>query len=122
MKTIIFYTTDANDAVTSAQDLSDSIVLREDAKHKLYFRILFGGAYVISMGCVDVDGKKQFIGNHEIIFIPARRQQDIERLKESKDVVWYKNCMIMAGSGEKATALRDLLIDWLLEKTEKLPE
>ena len=115
MKSIIFYITDKSDGVKAVQDLCDSIKAREDAGHKLYFKFLMAGAYVITMGTEDADGNKFFVGEHEIIFIPVHRQGDIERLKETKEVVWYKNCMIMAGDNEKARALRDLLIDWLLE-------
>lgn len=120
MKTIIFYIVDRENGISAVRGLCDDIQAREDAKHKLYFKFLMNGTYMISMGCKDTDGIKHFVGNHEIIFIPANRQQDIERLKETKNVVWYKNCMIMAGEGEHPTRLRSILIDWLLEKMEDI--
>ena len=118
MKTIIFYIDDATDGIKAVQYLTDDIKAREDANHKLYFSFLMNGAWMVSMGCEDTDGKKHFIGEHEIVFMPTNRQRDIERLKDVKTVVWFKNCMIIAGEGAKPTELRQLLIDWLLEKKE----
>lgn len=118
MKSIIFYVTNSEDSAKAVKYLTDAIKAREDAAHKLYFKFLMGGAYMLAMGCEDNKGEKYFVGNHEIIFIPSIRQRDIDRLKELKEVVWYKNCMIISGDNGKAVALRDLLIDWLLEKKE----
>lgn len=118
MKTVIFYSTDIHDSVTAVKYLVDDIKAEEEANHKLFFKFLFENAYYISMGCVDDEGKRHFIGEHEVIFMPSERELDIERLKQTKDVVMYRNCMAI--SGDKAKEFRKTLIDWLLEKKEDL--
>ena len=118
MKTIMLTSQNKEDSIKSVNYLVEDIKAREDANHKLYFRFLMAGAYMVSMGCEDTDGVKHFVGEHEIIFMPSNRTQDIERLKELKDIVWLKNCMIIAGDGDKPKKLRNSLIDWLLEKKE----
>ena len=115
MDSIIFYITDREEGTKAVQYLCEDIKARQDAEHKLYFKFLLSGAYMVSMGCEDTDGNKHFIGEHEIIFMPVGRQSDIERLKDTKNVIWYKNCMIMAGDSDKTKELRQVLIDWLLE-------
>lgn len=119
MKTIIFYTKDRDEAIRSVEFLTKDIQSREDASHQLYFRFLMAGAYSVARGTTDEKGNKELTGEHEIIFIPFNRQRDIERLKELKEVIWYKNAMIIAGNGEKPTELRRLLINWLLNDKEE---
>lgn len=119
MKTIIFYITDHEEIVKSVKNLTDDIKNREDASHQLYFKFLMGGAYTISRGRTDKNGVRELTGEHEILFIPSTRQRDIERLKETKTVIWYKNAMIIAGDGEKPKELRRLLINWLLNDKEE---
>lgn len=116
--TIMFYIVDQEDGINAVKYLTEDIKSREEANHKLYFRFLLGGAYVVSRGHVNDQGIKEMIGNNEIIFIPSIRQRDIERLKELKNVIWYKNIMTIAGKSKKSKELRQLLIDWLLEKRE----
>lgn len=121
VKTILLYVTDREEGLKSIQYLIDDIKANKDAEHSLYFKYLFGDAYYISMGTTDKDGKKYFIGNHELIFIPQTKLGTLgESFRENKNIIFQKNCMIIAGNTEKPTALRELIINWLLEKTEDL--
>ena len=118
VKTIMFYIVNKEDGVKAVKYLTEDIKAREDANHQLYFRFLLGGAYMVSRGRVNKLGIKELIGNNEIVFIPSIRQRDIERLKDLKNVIWFKNVMVIAGKNKKAKELRNLLIDWLLENKE----
>lgn len=118
MKTIIFYANSLEDSTTSLDYLINDIKDRDDAQHKLFFSFLMAQTYRISMGTQTDDGERHFVGEHEVIFIPSGRQQDIDRLKETKDVIFYKNCMSVAGP--QRAEKRQKLIDWLLEITEEI--
>ena len=118
MKTIIFYTNSREDSLASVEYLINDIKSRDDAQNKLFFSFLMENTYRISMGTKTDDGEKHFIGEHEVIFIPGGRQQDIERLKEVKNVIFYKNFMSIAVP--QRTEKRNKIIDWLLELTEDI--
>jgi len=116
VKTILFYVTDQNDGLKAIKYLIDDIKADPEADHKLFFKFLMQGAYYISMGTVDNEGKRHMIGDHEVIFMPATRLGSLE----NKNIIFQKNCMFIAGDSEKTVEFRKLLIDWLLEKKEEL--
>ena len=121
VQTIIFYVTDKEDGLKAVKYLTDDIKANEEANHKLYFRFLMNDMYQVTMGCTDDDGQKHLIGNHEVLFIPSSKlgKWDVS-FSENKKIIFQKNCMIMAGEGEKTKAMRALLIDWLLEKKKEI--
>ena len=56
------------------------------------------------------------IGCHEILYLPANRKEEIERLERTKNVVLKKNSMCFVNKEEKIKKL----INWLLEETEEI--
>lgn len=121
VKTILFYITNKEDGLKAIQYLIDDIKANEEAQHKLFFKFLFEGAYYISMGTTDDEGKRYLIGDHEVIFMPQPRMGSMEEsFKQNKNIIFQKNCMIIAGDNGKAKTLRNVVIDWLLEKTEEI--
>ena len=121
VKTILLYITDKEDGLKAIQYLVDDIKANDEAHHKLYFKFLFNDAYYISMGTTDKDGKRYLIGDHELIFMPQTRLGSItDSFNQNKDIIFQKNCMVIAGDNEKAKAFRELIINWLLEKTEEI--
>ena len=121
VETILLYITDKEDGLKAIKYLTDDIKADTDADHKLYFGFLMADTYRVSMGCEDEDGKKHFIGKHELLFMPSTRLGKLDTsFDQNKKIIFQKNCMIISGDGEKATALRKLLIDWLLEKKKEI--
>lgn len=121
MDTIIFYITDKEDGLKAIQYLTDDIKADKDADHQLYFRFLMADTYQVSMGCVDDEGVKHMIGEHELLFMPSTRLGRLDvSFDQNKHVIFQKNCMLIAGDGEKPQAYRRLLIDWLLEKKKEI--
>ena len=114
MDSIIFYATTRENALKAVTVMTQAIKAREDAAHKLFFASRLMGEYDICRGTVDADGKRQLVGDHEIIFFPASREQDLERLKAVKTVVDCHNCMWICGDSEEKIHRVQYLIDWLL--------
>lgn len=121
MDTIIFVIHDAQEGVKSIEYLVNDIKDNPDAQHSLFFRFLMANSYYISKGETDSEGKRKLIGKHEVIFIPySRMGKALEEFEGKKNIIFQKNCMIIAGDGEKPKAFRELIINWLLEKTEEI--
>ena len=121
LETILFYITDKEDGLKAVKYLTDDIKADEDANHKLYFRFLMADTYQVSIGCTDDDGQKHLIGNHEVLFVPESRLGKLDTsFNQNKNIIFMKNCMFIAGDGEKASSTRKLLIDWLLEKKKEI--
>ena len=67
------------------------------------------------------DGESNVVlGNHEILYLPATRTEDIERLERNKNVVLKINCMCFVGDNDKKKRKLKKIIDWLLEETEEI--
>ena len=121
METILFYITDKEEGLKAIKFLTDDIKANDDANHKLFFKFLMADSYYISMGTTDDEGQKHFIGEHEVIFMPQTRLGKLDTtFNENKKIIFMKNCMIIAGDGKKAKAMRELIIDWLLEKKKEI--
>lgn len=118
VKTILFYVTDQENGIKAIKYLVDDIKANPEANHKLFFKFLMKGAYYISMGTTDDEGKRYLIGDHEVIFMPQTRLGFLDG--QNKNVIFQKNCMILAGDDDKTREFRGLIIDWLLEKREDL--
>lgn len=117
MKTIIFTGSNPENHYKAIGFLCEAIKDRKDADHKIFVRSVMPHVHLMSMGCEATDGEKHFIGEHEIIFIPSTMDEEIERLKRTKEVVMCKNGMSFVG--EDVTKVNQI-IDWLLEKTEDI--
>ena len=120
VKTIIFQASSSDDMIASIKTLSEAIKLREDTAHKLFFVPLMLNMYLLSMGCVDTDGKKHIIGNHEIIFLPTVREDTIARIEATKNVLYKKSCMCFVGESDKNQKKLNDIIDWVLEMKEDI--
>lgn len=120
VKTIIFTATDPEALYKSIGLLCETIKIRSDTEHKLFVSPLMNHTYLVSMGCVDTDGERHFIGNHEAIFIPANRVGEIMRLEQTKNVYAKTNCMMFVGETEEKQKRVNDLIDWLLEIKEDI--
>ena len=123
METILLLATKPIDAHQSLSYICEDIKANEEADHQLYFRRVMFGAFTISKGKVtetDLGGgltKKdcELTGEHELIIFPAAYEEQLEKLKSSgKTLVLVRNCMCIAGEGEKKKTLRSAIIDWLL--------
>ena len=100
MDTIVYYAQTREEALKSVTVLCNYIKAREDANHQLFFSQRLMGEYMIGRGA-EIDGKKQFVSNRELIIFPAYRTEDFERLKRVKNVVGLNNCMCIVGEGYK---------------------
>lgn len=120
MKTIIFISTSADDHVESIETLTSA--LREDVrcKHKICFRPITTNFFQFIRGAFDDDGNMQPIGCHEILYIPANRTTEIERLERTKNVVLKINGMCFVGENDKKKLKLKKIIDWLLEEREDI--
>lgn len=119
LKTIIFFGRTPEELYKSIAYICECIKERKDAAHKLYISPLMNHIYLLSMGCVDTDGVKHIIGNHEIIFMPDK-QEEMDRLKQNKKVIFSKNCMCFVGDSEKKLQKTQDIIDWVLEIKEEI--
>ena len=121
VKTILFYVTDKEDGIKAVKYLIDDIKANDEAQHKLFFRPMMRGTYYISMGTTDDKGNRYMIGDHELLFMPQNSFEFLDgTFKENKTIILQKNCMVIAGETEKASELRNKIINWLLEKTEEV--
>ena len=120
MKTIIFHYSNPDALYTSVGHLCKVIKERKEAKHRLFIRPLMQYIYTISMGCETTDGERNFIGEHEVIFVGSHMTDVIERLKRTKDIVCDINGMCIVGTSEEKQEKTNKLIDWLLEKEEEI--
>ena len=116
MSTIIFFSTSSDDHVKSVETLVEALRADGRCEHKICFRPITLNFYQILRGEKDDDGVMQPIGCHEILYLPANRTEEIERLERTKNVVLKKNSMCFVNKEEKIKKL----IDWLLEETEEI--
>lgn len=130
METILLVATKPIDAHQSVSYICEDIKAREDADHQLFFRRVMFGAFTICKGEVtmtDLGGgmsKKDcaLTGEHELIIFPAAYEEQLEKIKavsSGKHLVLVKNCMSIAGPGEKKQLFRREIIDWLLDDNLK---
>lgn len=121
MSTIIFFSTSAEDHLKSIQTLADALREEEKCAHKICFRPLFINTYQFIRGEKDTESGQMFpIGCHEILYIPANRTDDIERLKRTKNVTLCINSMCFVGDNDKKKRKVEKIINWLLEETEEI--
>lgn len=118
LKTIIFYGDGPEALYKSIALLCNCIKERTDADHKLFISPMAQHIYVMARGEVE-DNKKNFTGNHEIIFMP-NDNKIAQRLIQTKKILYYRNCMSFVGDSEKKQKKIQDLIDWLLEIKEDI--
>lgn len=116
MSTIIFFSTSSDDHLKSIETLVEALRADGRCEHKICFRPITQNFYQILRGELDDDGHMQPIGCHEILYLPANRKEEIERLERTKNVVLKKNSMCFVNKEEKIKKL----INWLLEETEEI--
>ena len=116
VKTIIFFGDSPEALYKSLALLCNCIKERTDADHKLFVAPMSSHIYVVTKG-EDEDGKKNLNGNHELIFMP-NDDKLLQRLIQTKSVLYYRNCMSFVGDSEKKQQKVQELIDWLLEMKE----
>lgn len=124
MESILLLAQKPIDAHQSLSYICEDIKANEEADHQLFFRRVMFGGFTISKGEVtetDLGNgltKKDcaLTGEHELIIFPAANEEHLEKLRESgKTLVLVRNCMCIAGEGEKSASLRKAIIDWLLD-------
>ena len=121
VKTIIFFSSSKNDHLKSIETLADAFRADERCAHKVCFRPIMQNVYQFIGGVRDDEKDAMFpIGCHEILYLPATRRADIERLKRTKNVIYDINCMCFVGEDEKSKTKLKSLIDWFLEETEEI--
>lgn len=120
MSTIIFFSTSADDHVKSINCLVDALRADGRCEHKICFRPLTVNFYQLIRGVVQDNGVMQPIGCHEILYLPANRTEEIERLRRTKNVVLERNGMCFVGDNDKKKYKVKKIIDWLLEETEEI--
>ena len=116
MSTIIFFSTSAEDQVRSCEVLNNACIADERCKHKIFFRPIMTNVFQWISGAKDEKGEI-LLGCHEILYLPAPREEEIARLERTKNVVLKKNSMCIVGKDD--TKVKKL-IDWLLEETEEI--
>ena len=116
MKTIIFFSTGPNEHLKSSETLIEAIKADERCTHKLYFRPIMTNVYQVIRAAKDKQDIPQIVGCHELLFVPANRQDLIDRLENTKNVVKKINCMCIVNDAERTKKL----IDWLLEEMEEI--
>lgn len=120
MSTIIFFSTSSDDHVKSVETLVEALKADGRCEHKICFRPITLNFYQILRGEKDNDGVMQPIGCHEILYLPANRTEEIERLERTKNVVLKINSMCFVGDNDKKKYKVKKIIDWLLEETEEI--
>ena len=120
MSTIIFFSTSAEDHVKSIETLVEALRTDGRCEHKICFRPITLNFYQLIRSELDDDGHMQPIGCHEILYLPANRKEEIERLERTKNVVLKINSMCFVGDNDKKKRKVKKLIDWLLEETEEI--
>ena len=113
MESIMLIATKREEALACVSALTDDIkALPVEHQHKLYFRQILMGSYVI----FPKEGDK--VGDKELIIFPASREEDLERLKGTKNIVLLKNCMYVVGDTDHTKDIRHNIIFYLLSKEE----
>lgn len=120
MSTIIFFFTSPGDPVKSIETLIEALKADGRCEHKICFRAITWYFYQIIRGEKDDKGNMQPIGCHEILYLPANREEEIARLERTKNVVLNINCMCFVGENDKKKLKVKKIIDWLLEETEDI--
>ena len=120
MSTIIFFSTSQNDHVRSIETLVDALRADGRCEHKICFRPITLNLFQFIRGELDDSNYMQPIGCHEILYLPVTREEEIERLKRTKNVVLEINCMCFVGENDKKKLKVKKIIDWLLEETEEI--
>lgn len=126
MKTVIFLVHNTENGLAAITQLTQDIKSYDEANHKLYFRVLFNNAYMITRGEVGEDNAIKLVGEREVLFMPMNKgitsEHLLGRVSKDKEVIFMDNCMYICGDGEKKVERRKLLIDWLLDKEDKFGE
>ena len=117
MKTIIFTSASPENHLKSCETLNNACLADERCKHHIFFRPVMTNVFQWINGNKTADGKDVVLGNHEILYLPANKTEEIARLERTKNVVLKKNCMCFVGKDD--TKVKNL-INWLLEKTEEI--
>ena len=129
METIILYCKTQEEALHAVNDICMDIkALPDDNQHQLFMNRRIFGMYSIFPGekiggsLINEPGKAEKIqpGDRELIFFPAEREEDFEKLKAGKNLVMVKNCNYIIGETRKTR--RDKIIDWLLGKVDSPEE
>ena len=121
VKTIIFFSTSKDDHLKSIETLTDGFRADERCAHKVCFRPIMQNVYQFIGGVKDEESDSMMpLGCHEILYLPATRRADIERLKRTKNVIYDINCMCFVGESEESKNKLKKLIDWFLEETEEI--
>ena len=120
MSTIIFFSTSSDDHLKSIETLVEALRADGRCEHKICFRPITQNFYQLIRGELDDDGHMQPIGCHEILYLPANRTEEIERLERTKNVVLKINSMCFVGDNDKKKHKIKKLINWLLEETEEI--
>lgn len=120
MSTIIFFSTSSDDHIKSVETLVDGLNADERCKHKICFRPITMNFFQFIRGEKDEEDHMQPIGCHEILYLPVNRQEEINRLKRTKNVVLEINGMCFVGDNDKKKLKLKKIIDWLLEEREDI--
>lgn len=136
MDTILLYAKTRQQALGCIDALTHDIkALPMEDQHKLFFRRILMGAYIIFPGHItdeklienpptDEKDKAQRTeaiipdDTKELVIFPQDDEIRLKRIQDEKKVVLYRNCMCVVGEGDKAKATRDNIISWLLGKAE----
>lgn len=123
MSTIIFFATSSDGFTKSIETLVEALRADGRCDHKIAFRPITQNFFQIIRGVhVDDDPTKPMlpIGNHEILYLPASREEEIARLERTKNVVLTINGMCIVGDNDEKQYKIKKLIDWLLEEREEI--
>lgn len=122
MSTIIFFSTSCQDHVNSIETLVDAMRADERCAHKVCFRPIMTNVFQLIGGVLDKkSGMMTPMGAHEILYMSAPfHEANIERIKNTKNVVLDINCMCFVGDNDKKKKKVKKIIDWFLEETEEI--
>lgn len=118
IKTIIFFGDNPEALYKSLALLCNCIKERTDAAHKLFVAPMASHIYVI-MKREPIDEINTRLGSHELIFMP-NDDKILQRLIQTKSVLYYRNCMGFVGDSEKKQQKVQEIIDWMLEMKEEI--
>ncbi len=120
MKTIIFFSTSAEDQIKSIETLVDALNADERCAHKICFRPITVNMFQFIRGVKDEEKGMFPIGCHEILYLPSGRTEERERLNRTKNVVLEINSMCFVGDNDQKKYKIKKIIDWLLEEREDI--
>ena len=118
VKTIIFFGDNPEALYKSLALLCNCIKERTDTDHKLFVSPMSSHIYVI-MKREPIDEINTRLGSHELIFMP-NDDKIVQRLIQTKSVLYYRNCMSFVGDSEKKQQKVQEIIDWMLEMKEDI--